>query len=145
MSGMFNNAASFNQPLGTWITSSVTNMSNMFGGATNFNQNISFWDVSSVTNMSGMFLNATVFEQDLGSWDVSNVTSMIDMFGNISLSVTNYDALLVGWAALPSLQPNVQFNAGNSFYSAFPSAASVARNTLTSAPNNWIITDSGPV
>ena len=70
--------------------------------------------------------------------------TMFNMFANISISTTNYDALLVGWAA-QTVQPDVTFDGGNSFYSAFPSAASVARNTLTSGPNNWIINDAGPI
>ena len=30
MSGLFDGKASFNQPIGTWDTSAVTNMENMF-------------------------------------------------------------------------------------------------------------------
>ena len=43
-------SASFNQPIGNWDVSSVTNMNFMFGGATAFNQDISYWDVSNVTD-----------------------------------------------------------------------------------------------
>ena len=38
MSGMFENARSFNQPLNKWNVSNVTNMEGMFNGATSFNQ-----------------------------------------------------------------------------------------------------------
>ena len=45
-----------------------------------FNQNIGQWDVSKVTDMSVMFYAATSFNQDISAWDVSEVTSMYQMF-----------------------------------------------------------------
>ena len=38
MQGMFNSAHAYNQPIGGWDTSSVSNMSAMFFGASSFNQ-----------------------------------------------------------------------------------------------------------
>ena len=47
-----------------------------------FNQNIGQWNVSKVTDMDGMFYGATVFNQDISDWDVSEVVDMTVMFNN---------------------------------------------------------------
>tara|TARA_B100000963_G_scaffold360449_1_gene391379 strand:- start:1036 stop:2079 length:1044 start_codon:yes stop_codon:yes gene_type:complete len=74
----------FNQPIGNWDVSNVTNMSGMFYGECAshlFNQNISQWNVSNVTNMQAMFFNG-YFNQPIGNWNVSNVADMTYMFQN---------------------------------------------------------------
>ena len=76
--------ASFNQPIGGWDVSSVTNMWGILYGATAFNQPIGDWDVSSVTNLYGMLNEASSFNQPIDSWDVSSATEMGYMFGNAS-------------------------------------------------------------
>jgi len=85
MNRMFNTECglySFNQDLSNWDVSNVTDMSYMFSYSNSFNQDISDWDVSNVTDMNYMFHNANSFNQDIGNWDVSNVNSMRGMFEN---------------------------------------------------------------
>jgi len=139
MNSMFDNAISFNQDISSWNVSNVVNMRYMFASASLFNQPLNSWNVSNVKDMSYIFSSATSFNQPLDSWDVSNVTDMYSMFNGVNLSISNYDALLNSWSA-QTLKPNIIFNGGNSKYS---SAASAARNILTSAPNSWVITDGG--
>ena len=83
MSGMFGAECApsnaFNQDISQWDVSSVTDMSNMFANS-QFNQDIGNWDVSSVIMMGGMFAVAEAFNQDIGNWDVSSVENMYQMF-----------------------------------------------------------------
>ncbi|HOY39492.1 MAG TPA: BspA family leucine-rich repeat surface protein [Bacteroidales bacterium] len=141
MFAMFTNAVAFNQPIGNWNVGNVTDMSSMFSYAHDFNQDIGNWDVSNVTNMNSMFKSADAFDNNIGNWDVSNVTDMGLMLGGVTLSVDNYDALLIGWASL-DLHPNISFSGG---YSKYSCAAIAAHDILTNNPNNWIITDGGNI
>jgi surface protein len=142
MDGMFNSCITYNQDLSAWDTTNVTDMSGMFWGATLFNQDISSWNTSSVTDMSFMFDYAIAFEQNLASWNITNVTDMSFMFNGVTLTKANYDALLVGWGA-QAVQYGVEFDGGNSQYSA-GSAAATARAHLIS-DHGWSITDGGSI
>ena len=60
----FNETISYDASNNYWITSKVTNMFNMFVQAYVFNQNIGAWDVSKITDayfMLGMFFKAFGF------------------------------------------------------------------------------------
>jgi|GEM_PF-3027024 len=137
MSFMFAGAEDFNQDISGWIVGNVHTTENMFNNALLFNQDISGWDVAMVTNMEEMFTAAEAFDQDIGSWDITGVTNMDNMFTGVTLSITNYDALLIGWNA-QAVQPGINFNGGNSMYC----AGETAHEALI-ANSSWIIIDGG--
>jgi surface protein len=141
MGGMFYGVRSFNQDISAWDVSSVTNMAFLFASASSFDQDIGAWDVSIVASMGGMFQLATSFDQDIGAWDVSSVTDMGSMFYGDTLSMANYNALLIGWSQL-IVQGGVAFDAGNSMYCGTIAAA--ARQHLITI-HGWTITDGGEI
>ena len=125
-----------------WDTSNVTSTTSMFQSATNFNQNIGSWDVSKAVTMAFMFSSATNFNQNIGSWNVSNVTNFTGFMTNktsLNFSVTNLDAIYNGWS-LRAVKTPITIDFGTAKYT---SASSAGRAILTSAPNNWVITDGG--
>ncbi|MBO6606671.1 BspA family leucine-rich repeat surface protein [Psychroserpens sp.] len=147
MNDMFGQASSFNQYIGNWDVSMVEDMRYMFEDAVAFNQDLSSWDVSSVVTMNNMFEEATSFDQDLSDWDLSSVTTMADMFFGITISLTNYDNMLIAWNTdssgldgdgIDDIPNGILFGGGNSVYC----------NGETSWMNldttyGWTITDAG--
>lgn len=90
-------------------------------------------DLSNVSSMVFAFYNNTSFDGDLSSWNIENVTDMTQMLSLSGMSPTNYDNLLIGWAA-QTVQNNVPLGAQNLRYC----AGENARTTLTGA--GWNIT-----
>ena len=139
MYGMFNGATAANPDTSGWNTSNVESMAQMFDHATSANPEVSGWDTSSVTSIHNMFNGATAFDQDIGSWDISAVLYARDMFTGVTLSIANYESLLVGWGA-QALQTGVVFSGGNSTYCS--DAATAAKANMIAA-DSWVITDGG--
>jgi surface protein len=92
LNGMFYKS-NFNEPIGDWDVSNVTNMTRMFFFAHQFSQPIGDWNVGKVTDMSEMFQDARVFNQPIGDWNVSNVRNMSFMFDGASF----FNQPLNGW------------------------------------------------
>ncbi len=107
--------SAFNEDIGSWDVSNVTDMSFMFGtliGTSNrnpFNQDISNWDVSKVTNMWAMF-TSSAFNQDISSWNVSRVKNMAGMFSNSEFNqpIGNWDVSSV--TTMGAMFYNSRFN-----------------------------------
>ena len=144
----FNNGESPN--INNWNinTTSSVNMSRMFYDAKRFNQPLGSWNVSRVTNMSQMFPYAA-FDQNISNWNIASVTSLFQIraLGG-GFSTSNYDALLIGWNnnKLATSNGVANWNTalgphfGTSKYTA-GGAAAAARAALVTY--GWTITDGG--
>jgi surface protein len=133
---VFDNGESlFNTVPGRWDTADVSNMAYMFTFDVDFNQDVSSWLTQNVASMQYMFFKAGAFDQDLGQWNLASVTDVAVMLDNTSLSTSNYDATLEGWAN-QSVHSGLTLGASGLTYDA---AGAAARNTLTSSPDDWTI------
>ena len=135
MSSMFEATKEFNQNIGDWNTSTITDMSNMFSFS-KFNGNIEEWNTSNVQNMSGMFYSNSDFNQtlvnwntseltdasnlfsfassfngDLGNWNVSNVSN----FEKIFYSARAFDGNITNWSMPKATNMKAMFSYATSF------------------------------
>ena len=138
----FNNGGS--PSISGWTINTTTNVSMfwMFRAATSFNQPIGSWNVSKVTNMESLFHTATSFNQNIGSWNVSGVTTFTNFMADKTFSdysTTNLDAIYNGWSALPSVQTGRNINFNTIKYT----AAGSAGKAILQGTYGWTITDGG--
>ncbi len=140
MANMFYKCSAFNQSLGSLFdTSAVTSMYAMFSDCDAFNQSLgSLFDTSAVTSMGAMFRNCDAFDQSLSDFDIEAVTGLSNFALGVTLSQTNYDALLISWAA-QTVTASLTTHFGSSTFSA---TGQEARYDLI-ANDSWTITDGG--
>ena len=135
----------FNQNIGNWNVSSVIDMARMFKDATFFNQDISSWNVSNVTNMGAMFSNAQVFNQNIGNWNVSNVTNMGAMFAD----ATGFNQDIGSWDTSNVTTMSIMFASATAFNQ---NLSGWCVTNIASQPTNfdngataWVLANSRPV
>ena len=110
----------------------------MFRGANIFDDEVGGWDMTNVKNMSYMFSGASSFNQYLGGWNVESLTGATDMLDSCGMNVLNYSDTLIAWSENSNIQSNVSLGAKSIYYSDY---AIYARNYLTGATKNWLITE----
>lgn len=139
MQAMFDGCTAFNQPM-TWNIPICTNIVRMFRNCVNLDQDYSAWTISSITDIKSWFEGCSSFDQNLSGLDWEQITEATAFLLGVTLSTTNYDALLVGINS-QTIQPNVVAHFGNSIYTS-GGAAEAARSSLIGS-NGWTITDGG--
>lgn len=140
MFGMLAGCTNFNQPLNL-NTAKVINLSYFLQLCTRFNQPLNLNTVN-CTDMSFMLEQCTDFNQGVGGLNISKVNNFSSFLGGktaATYSSANMDLLYNGWSA-QTVKTNKTLNCGTAKYTA---ASSAGRAVLTSAPNNWVITDGG--
>jgi hypothetical protein len=122
-----------------WDLDLVTSMKNAFQGAWVFNFDLSTLSLPLVNNTQSMLRDCFAFDHSLADFNMSSVTGLLadDMLRNCGMSILNYDATLIGWAA-QTVQSGVTLGADGLQYT-LGGAAETARDTLVNAPNNWNI------
>ena len=144
----FNNGDTTNassKPL-VWTTVALRNANSMFTACSVFNQALTFSDMTHVVTLASALQGCTLFKQDLSAWYVKLCTTMALFFiGDLNdptsaANQTNYNALLVSWAAEPLFRSGVTLDMGSTKYSA--GAAAAARATLTGTWG-WTVNDGG--
>jgi len=128
---MFANTVSFNSPVWTNGGTGNTFMIGMFQNAKAFNQPVSF-PTFSCQNMNRMFDGATAFNQSLAGFNIRNLTNAIGMLDNCNMSVANYEATLVSWAAQPVQSDVFLGGAGRQYCAVGANARSVLMGSF-----NW--------
>ena len=163
MEATFRNAQTFNQPIGIWDMSKVTTMWTMMQQTFSFDQDLSSWNTGNVTVMHGVFAAAKFnrnistwntskattiaymfskewyqgYNHPVGDWDISSLTNASVFMNTGSFSTSNYDDLLVKWAAKPK-KNNVSL-----YVTAKYSPSSAASRSILIDTHGWTITDNG--
>nr|WP_158231438.1 M60 family peptidase N-terminal accessory domain-containing protein [Gaetbulibacter sp. 4G1] len=111
----------------------------------NTSGNLNDWDINGIDVFDSMFSGATNFDQSLSNWDISDVSDMNNFFTGVTLSTSNYDDTLIGWATLDKgetqIPESITFNGGNSRYCLSDAQRTQLMTEPSSGGYGWSITD----
>lgn len=125
--------------INSWDWSVVVDASYCFWSANLFNQDISGMIMPSCTNYNAFLSGCVNFNQNLGCLNIASATNMTGFLQDVTLTVANYDALILGFS--PQAQTIVaNFHGGNSKYTT-GGAVKTARDAWVT--KGWTITDGG--
>lgn len=142
MQSAFNACASLTtiSSINSWDWSAVTNIDYSLQDASSFDQPLSMNTASLVSAVNAL-RGATSFDQDLSGLDVTSLINATQFLQNVTLSVANYNALIVSWSAQVPIAVGVEaFHGGNSKYTT-GGAVMDARNAWVT--KGWTLTDGG--
>lgn len=121
---------------------SLVDGAGMFISCTNL-PDFTISDTDSLDDASSMFVNCTSLTAPPVT-DISALTDGVNMYSGVTFLTTEYDNYLDYLVNTMSPIPiNLSINMGSSQYSS--GTPTTNRTFLTSAPNNWTITDGGQV
>ena len=143
VNNMFRACTTADPDVSNWNVSTIDNMGGMFRDAINAEPDVSNWNTSLATNFNNVFVNLIFTRLVIKDWDVTSLTSGASFLSGTSIDTDLYDQTLINWSA-QSVNTGVTILFGSSKYT-LGGAAEAARNTLTNAPNNWLITDGGGI
>lgn len=130
-----------------WNTSNVVSFDSFFANNTYLTtiSGLSSLNTSGVTTFNRAFRNcSTLSGVSIHDWDITSATTLNQLFegANNAISNSEYDAILIAWAAQSTPKNNVPAHFGDAKYSA--GDAATARGVLTGT-YGWTITDGGQV
>lgn len=111
----------------------------MFQATHAFNQPLGKWNTSAVTDMRFMFKDATSFNQPLGTWSLNSAVEMQVMLNDCGMDCINYSSTLAGWANNPVTPTGRSLGAEGMKHG---TNAAAARSILIN--KGWSIIDDSP-
>ena len=144
---MLDNCQVFNQTLDHLHVENVQFLNGLFWNAWAYNQPMPSWVTSSLTNLTNFAQRAFAFDQDISHFNVAGLFGASNMMLASAFSKTNYDKVLNSWSGWPSqsVQTGVNAHFGTAHYTTDPLLIGnpAAGRAILTGTYSWTITDGG--